>query len=235
MAWVALAAAAVVAIRQISSAVKQGVQDANSYKDAMRGLNSVAESTGVSQAALDAATGKVVDQFINAAAAATAFKNLLLRGYSLDEATETILRLKDAAAFGRQASLIAFAGGYVRHGRFEERKLHSCGQRGRNQERCQDVGGVRKINRRCCGQHDPGTKNTRQSILGHPKGNRRNDRRYHQAAGLPVRQDGGCGKPGISAVHRVRRGHDPDAGRRYGAEDRFPRRADGHCGNLARV
>ncbi len=105
MAWVLLAAAAVLAFREISSAIKQGIADANAYKDALRGLGSVAESAGISQSALDAATGKVVDQFFNAQAAATAFKNLLLRGYSLDQATNTILRLKDAAAFGRQASL----------------------------------------------------------------------------------------------------------------------------------
>ena len=105
MAWVLLAAAAVLAFREISSAIKQGITDANAYKDALRGLGSVAESAGISQSALDAATGKVVDQFFNAQAAATAFKNLLLRGYSLDQATNTIIRLKDAAAFGRQASL----------------------------------------------------------------------------------------------------------------------------------
>lgn len=104
-ALLALAAVAVFAFREISGAVKQGVQDANAYKDALRGLNSVAVSTGIASAAMEKATEKVVDQFFNATAAATAFKNLLLRGYSLDQATATIIRLKDAAAFGRQASL----------------------------------------------------------------------------------------------------------------------------------
>ena len=105
LAWLALSVVAVMVFKQIGSAINQGIKDANAYKDALRGLGSVAEATGVSSDAMEQATEKVVDQFFNATAAATAFKNLLLRGFTLDQATATILRLKDAAAFGRQASL----------------------------------------------------------------------------------------------------------------------------------
>ena len=105
LAWLALATVAITVFKKIGEAVNQGIRDANAYKDALRGLNSVAESTGISSTVMEQSTEKVVDQFFNATAAATAYKNLLLRGFSLDEATDTIIRLKDAAAFGRQASL----------------------------------------------------------------------------------------------------------------------------------
>ena len=105
LAWLALATVAVTVFRKIGEAVNQGIRDANAYKDALRGLGSVAESAGIANSAIEQATAKVTDQFFNATAAATAYKNLLLRGFSLDEATDTIIRLKDAAAFGRQASL----------------------------------------------------------------------------------------------------------------------------------
>ena len=86
-------------------AVNQGVADTNAYKDALRGLSSVADYAGVSQGAIEEATAKVTNEFFNAEAAATSLKNLLLRGFSLDQAVNTIQRLQDSAAYGRQASL----------------------------------------------------------------------------------------------------------------------------------
>ena len=67
-------------------------------------MDSVAQAHGIGSAAMEGALAGVTDEFFSAAAAATAFKNLLSRGYTLDQATNTIRRLKDAAAFGRQAS-----------------------------------------------------------------------------------------------------------------------------------
>ena len=105
LAWLALAAAAITAFRKIREAVNQGVADANAYKDALKGLSSVADYVGVSQGEIEEATAKVTNEFFNAEAAATSLKNLLLRGYSLDQAVNTIQNLSDAAAYGRQASL----------------------------------------------------------------------------------------------------------------------------------
>gem|GEM_PF-1239046 len=105
LAWLALAAVAVTAFRKMREAVNQGVADTNAYKDALRGLSSVADYAGVSQGAIEEATAKVTNEFFNAEAAATSLKNLLLRGFSLDQAVNTIQRLQDSAAYGRQASL----------------------------------------------------------------------------------------------------------------------------------
>ena len=105
LAWLALATVAVTVFKKIREAKDQGIQDVNSYKDALKGLGNVAEYAGVSSTALEEATAKVTNQFLNAEAAATALKNLLLRGYSLDQAVETIQNLSNAAAYGRQASL----------------------------------------------------------------------------------------------------------------------------------
>ena len=105
MAWVALAAVAVIVIRKIGNSINKGIKDVNAYTDAIRGVTSVLESKGISSTVFDEEAEKVVDEFFNMTAAATAYKNLMLRGFSLEQATATIIRLKDAAAFGRQASL----------------------------------------------------------------------------------------------------------------------------------
>ncbi|HNX63136.1 MAG TPA: hypothetical protein PKN45_10890, partial [Candidatus Limiplasma sp.] len=105
IAFVAVAAAAKTAFDGITSSVTNGISAIQQYQAAMIGLNSVAQGKGIGEAELQAATGKVVDAFFDASSAATAFKNLLTRGFSLDQATNAILRLKDSAAFGRQSSL----------------------------------------------------------------------------------------------------------------------------------
>ena len=105
MAFVAVAAAAKTAFDGIKNAVNDGIAAAQAYQAAMIGLNSVAQGRGIGAEAIQTETAKVVDAFFSAADAATAYKNLLTRGYSLEQATDTITRLKDAAAFGRQASM----------------------------------------------------------------------------------------------------------------------------------
>lgn len=105
MAFVAVAAAAKTAFDGIKNAVNDGIAAAQAYQAAMIGLNSVAQGRGIGAEAIQTETTKVVDAFFSAADAATAYKNLLTRGYSLEQATDTITRLKDAAAFGRQASM----------------------------------------------------------------------------------------------------------------------------------
>lgn len=75
-------------------------------ESAFRGLRSVAEFTGVGiEGAYKAATDAAADGLITVADASKALQNLLARGFSLDQAIDTINRLKDAAAFNRQASL----------------------------------------------------------------------------------------------------------------------------------
>ena len=104
-AQAALAAATSAAFLKIAGAVTNGVAAYNAFTSATKGLESIAAGRGIDQSALSDALDSVTDAFFSASAAATAYKNLLTRGYSLDQATTTIIRLKDAAAFGRAANL----------------------------------------------------------------------------------------------------------------------------------
>lgn len=104
-AQAALAAAATAAFKTVVGAVKTGTDAYNTYTSAIKGLESIATGGGIADDAMTDALNGVTDAFFSAASAATAYKNLLTRGYTLDQATTTINRLKDAAAFGRQANL----------------------------------------------------------------------------------------------------------------------------------
>lgn len=103
-AFAAMAAAALKAFEIIRNAVGSATAAYNEYEAAVKGLNSIAVGKGVDTSELERSLASVTDAMFDATAAAASFKNLLSRGYSLDQATNTIKRLKDAAAFGRQAN-----------------------------------------------------------------------------------------------------------------------------------
>lgn len=98
------AAAAVFAV--IAREVTEAIKASNLATNALRGLRSIAEGTKNDfSAAKGAANAFAADGLLNVSDAATSLKNLLARGFGLQEATDLISRLKDSAAFGRQASL----------------------------------------------------------------------------------------------------------------------------------
>ena len=101
----AMAAAAAKAFAVIVGAIDAGIKAMNRYQAALIGVNSVAKGQGISDEQMTQALNKVTDAFLDTASASTAFKNLLARGYDIEQATNAIIQLKDAAAFGRQASL----------------------------------------------------------------------------------------------------------------------------------
>lgn len=103
-AYTMLSALATKGLSAIVSAIKTGIDASNQYKAAVMGLQSVAEAKGIEDSALKSGLDELTDSFMNTASASTALKNLLSRGYSIEQAVNTIKRLKDAAAFGRQAS-----------------------------------------------------------------------------------------------------------------------------------
>lgn len=103
-AFAAMAAAAVKAFDIIRTAINTATATYNEYEAAVKGLNSISAGKGIDTSELEKSLASVTDAMFDATAAAASFKNLLSRGYSLDQATNTILRLKDAAAFGRQAN-----------------------------------------------------------------------------------------------------------------------------------
>ena len=93
-------------VAAIVSFAKRAVDASRQAESAFRGLESVANFTGVGiKRAFAEATSLAEDGLLSVADASKALQNLLSRGYDIDQAVQTIERLKDAAAFNRQASL----------------------------------------------------------------------------------------------------------------------------------
>lgn len=100
------ALAVTAAFAGIAAALKQTINTATEFQNAINGLASVARYAGEEvSGTLNQAMALTSDGMLSTAEAATALKNLLARGFTTDEAVEMINRFKDAAAFGRQSSL----------------------------------------------------------------------------------------------------------------------------------
>lgn len=98
--------AATAAIGATLFTLKQAIDASTRYQNALNGLASVARYAGEDVGGtMNSALSLTADGMLSATEAATALKNLLSRGFSTQEATDMIMRFKDAAAFGRQASL----------------------------------------------------------------------------------------------------------------------------------
>ena len=104
--YMILAGVGTAAFLAIVAAVKEGIQEYNNYRSALVGLKSIAEGTGNSFSDVKAEIQDFIsDGLVPAGDAATAFKNLLARGFNTDEAVAMLKRFKDAASFGRQGAL----------------------------------------------------------------------------------------------------------------------------------
>lgn len=85
---------------------KQAIKSASELSNAMIGLKSIVDGTGNSfERANKFIQEYISDGLVPATNAITAYKNLLMRGYSIDQIEQTMVALKDSSAFGRQASL----------------------------------------------------------------------------------------------------------------------------------
>lgn len=85
---------------------KSAVDTASRMASAMVGLQSVVEGTGGSFAgATDFIQEYISSGLVPLEDAITAYKNLAMRGYNTDQIEQTLIALRDAASFGRQASL----------------------------------------------------------------------------------------------------------------------------------
>lgn len=85
---------------------KEASQAAMSLESAMLGLESIVEGQGRSFAAAQQFINEYIsDGLIPAENAVTAYKNLAARGYDDTQIQQVMTALKDASAFGRQASL----------------------------------------------------------------------------------------------------------------------------------
>lgn len=84
---------------------KSAVNAASEAQAAWTGLNSIVKGTGNSfSVAHDFLTKFTQDGLVGIEDAATAYKNLLSRGYDTTQIENVMTRLKDSAAFGRQSS-----------------------------------------------------------------------------------------------------------------------------------
>ena len=82
------------------------VRSAMELENSLKGLQSIVVGTGGD---FNKAKGIIqkftADGLVSTAEAATSLKNLIAKGFSLDQAEEMMNRFKDAASFGRQAAL----------------------------------------------------------------------------------------------------------------------------------
>lgn len=93
------------AVSKIVDFTKSAVNAATKVQSAWTGLNSIVQGTGNSfSTAQQFITDFTKDGLISIEEAATAYKNLLSRGYDTTQIENTLTALKDSAAFGRQAS-----------------------------------------------------------------------------------------------------------------------------------
>ena len=103
------AAAAAAGIAGIAASVrtfKSLVQAGQESQDALVGLRSVAANTGQDiDKATEAAKRFAGEGLITIAEASTSLKNLLAKGFDIDESVELIETLRNSAAFGKQAAL----------------------------------------------------------------------------------------------------------------------------------
>ncbi|WP_340391929.1 hypothetical protein [Paenibacillus sp. FSL E2-0190] len=99
------AVAAAIAALGIAKLVKDAVNAASELESAMAGLTSIVVGHGLSmKSANQYIQDYIKDGLVPLTSAVTAYKNLAARGYTEDQIQTVMTRLKDSAAFGRQAS-----------------------------------------------------------------------------------------------------------------------------------
>lgn len=93
------------AVKKVIEFSKAAIDAASQVQSAWTGLNSIVSGTGNSfSQAKSFIEDFTKDGLLTINEAATAYKNLLARGYSTEQIENTMKALKDSAAFGRQAS-----------------------------------------------------------------------------------------------------------------------------------
>lgn len=93
------------AVTQVVNFTKTCIDSASQVQAAFTGLNSIVKGTGNSFAQAQKFINEYTsDGLVSINEAATAYKNLLARGYDTTQIEDVMTRLKDSAAFGRQAS-----------------------------------------------------------------------------------------------------------------------------------
>lgn len=106
MAFTAMGLVAGIALNKISQQLKAAVKASTEYEVAVKGLNSVAQSTGTDMDdARKAAKSLAKDGLMNVSDASTTLKNLLMSGFNLPQAIKLMERFKDIASYNRQGTM----------------------------------------------------------------------------------------------------------------------------------
>lgn len=93
------------AVKSVTDFTKTCIDSASQVQSAFTGLNSIVQGTGNSFADAQKFINEyTADGLVSIEETATAYKNLLSRGYDSSQIEDVLTRLKDSAAFGRQAS-----------------------------------------------------------------------------------------------------------------------------------
>ena len=103
--FIALSASAVIALTKITSAVQDGVNKYNSYVNSMNALKKTAEATDNTMSDVENTIEEVNKlKLMDEADLNASIKNLLLYGYTAEQAADILNVLQDAAVGNRQAS-----------------------------------------------------------------------------------------------------------------------------------
>ena len=93
------------AVKKVTDFTKSCIDSASKVQSAFTGLNSIVQGTGNSFSEAQKFVKEYTkDGLVSIEETATAYKNLLARGYDTSQIEDVMTRLKDSAAFGRQAS-----------------------------------------------------------------------------------------------------------------------------------
>ena len=93
------------AVKKVIDFSKTCIDSASKVQSAFTGLNSIVQGTGNSFSQAQKFVEEYTkDGLVSIEETATAYKNLLARGYDTTQIEDVMTRLKDSAAFGRQAS-----------------------------------------------------------------------------------------------------------------------------------
>ncbi len=93
------------AVKKVTDFTKSCIDSASKVQSAFTGLNSIVQGTGNSFSEAQKFVQEYTkDGLVSIEETATAYKNLLARGYDTSQIEDVMTRLKDSAAFGRQAS-----------------------------------------------------------------------------------------------------------------------------------
>ncbi len=101
--YIAMSATAIASLAKIKSAIDDGVAEYTKYKNSMITVNKVAQNTGTTLSEVQDIINKSNEfKLMNEADLNAAIKNLLLYGYTAEQATNILKRLQDSAVGNRQ-------------------------------------------------------------------------------------------------------------------------------------